>query len=62
MQGVLTRTLQPLDLSFNNTFKESFKKKYNQYLIEQGEKDNTIFHNHHTKVDRKLFVQWIHDV
>ena len=60
--GELTRKLQALDLSINKPFKENFKKKFNQYLIEQGEKGNTIFHNHHAKVDRKLNVEWIQDV
>ena len=59
--GGLTRKLQPLNLSVNKPFKEKLKK-YNQYIIENGEKDNILFHNHQAKVDRKLIVQWVHEI
>ena len=49
-------------MSVNKPFKKKKKKKYNQYIIENGEKDNTLFHNHHAKVDRKLIVQWVHEI
>ena len=60
--GGLTRKLQPLDLSVNKPLKEKLKKKYNQYIIDKGDEDNTLFHNHQAKVDRKLIVQWVHEI
>ena len=57
--GRLTRKLQPVDVTVNKPFKDLIKKNFAQYEIDNN---NNIITNHHAKVDRKIILDWVHDI
>ena len=54
----LTSKLQPLDISVNKVFKNSYKKKYTEYVVTQSEN----FFNGVKKPSRDDILNWIDEI
>ena len=54
----LTSKLQPLDISVNKVFKNSYKKKYTEYVVTQSEN----FFNGVKKPSREDILNWINEI